>query len=421
MFKRSDARLLYFAAYHSQIDEQSERINQFIEIVLRFLIEILQYSHQWLKTLSRLQSNFNNFISFIIDSHISNEIAYNFTSIQTLNLSKSFAENFTFKKKRLIIRANVSDVIAFAQMKIKFRYDRRHLSLFMRLDDWVLLSLHKEYNISITAQIKKKMSNQYVRSFRIIERIERLAYRLVVLEHWKIHSVFIIAQLKLCSFSETNSFHRSRFTHLDFVYVKDDIFKVKSWELSDIMNKRHSARELEYLIRWKEYEKQYDEWRDLFEMKNIMKLIKKYEKVVTSNDDHINNSNDSLLSSKSADIVDTLKKRFANIVDDLIKSRGRFRKIVIIVSTITAVVLRKLTITTSSTSSFIEQSLSSKKIIEQSSIVMLRKLIIVVLAFTMIEFTASSSSKTFALKILKKVFDNILRRSTRLLKSRDKS
>ena len=27
MFKRFDARLLYFAAYHSQIDEQSERIN----------------------------------------------------------------------------------------------------------------------------------------------------------------------------------------------------------------------------------------------------------------------------------------------------------------------------------------------------------------------------------------------------------
>ena len=190
MFHRFDARLLYFATYHSQIDEQSERTNQFIKIVFHFLIETLQYFYQWSKTLSRLQSSFNNSLNFIIDYHISNEVAYEFIFVQALNLSKLFAKDLILKKKRFIARMNVSNVIAFAQIKFKFRYNRRHLSLFMRINDWILLRLYKKYNISVIAQINKKISNQYVESFRIIERIDRLIYHFVVFEHWRIHSVF---------------------------------------------------------------------------------------------------------------------------------------------------------------------------------------------------------------------------------------
>ena len=324
-----------------------------------------------------------------------------------LSLQKFSAnEDFILKNKRFIARIEAFDAIAFTQINVKLRYDCWHLSLFMRINDWVLLRLHKNYNISIIAQIKKKISNQYIELFRITKRIERFTYRLVVLEHWRIHSVFIIAQLKFYSFFEANSFHRSRFTHFDFVYVNDDISKMKSWKLSSIINKRHNARESKYLIRWKEYEKQYDEWRDLSKMRNVMKLIKKYEKVI--NDDN----SDNLLSSSK---FFASKKHFADIIDDFIKSRERSRKIVIAISII-AVIMRKLTITTS-----ILDKQSSSSETSLSSTIVLRKLIVVVFALTEIEFIASPSSKTFALKTLKKVFDNALRRFTRLLKSKNKS
>ena len=135
-----------------------------------------------------------------------------------------------------------------------------------------------------------------------------------------------------------------------------------------------------------------------------MKLIKKYEKIITSNDNYI--SDDLSLSSKF----------FADIVDDFIKSRDRSRKIIItIFFAIIVVVLNKLTIITSSTSNFIKQSLLFA--------MMLRKFIVVVSALTMIKFIALflSSSKTFKdissfRKTLKKVFDNVLQRFARLLK-----
>ena len=144
-----------------------------------------------------------------------------------------------------------------------------------------------------------------------------------------------------------------------------------------------------------------------------MKLIKKYEKIMTLNDSSANNSS-SLSSSKF----------FADIVNDFIKSRDRSRKIVIIASTITAMILRKSIVITLSTSDFTKQSSSSSEI-SSSFAVVLRRFIVVISALTMIEFVVfskifndiSSSSKAFIFrKTLKKVFDNALRRSARLLK-----
>ena len=46
MFIRLNIKLFYSAAYHSQTDDQSERINQNVEIAFRFLINILNFSKQ---------------------------------------------------------------------------------------------------------------------------------------------------------------------------------------------------------------------------------------------------------------------------------------------------------------------------------------------------------------------------------------
>ena len=124
--------------------------------------------------LSRIQRDFNNFIS---NEFSSNEIAYDFTSIQIMNLRKSFAASvdISFKNRRLITRQKVSDAIAFDQMNVKFHYDRKHESLFMKIDEQALIRLHKSYNISFF--INRKYDQQYVRFFIITKKIERLIYR----------------------------------------------------------------------------------------------------------------------------------------------------------------------------------------------------------------------------------------------------
>ena len=51
IFKRLDVNLLYSTVYHSQTNEQSERINQMIEIALRYYMSTLWKPSDWLSIL----------------------------------------------------------------------------------------------------------------------------------------------------------------------------------------------------------------------------------------------------------------------------------------------------------------------------------------------------------------------------------
>ena len=279
MFTRLEIKFLYSAAYHSQTDDLSKRINQIVEIVLRFLISTLKYSDFWFEVLSHVQRDFNNSVS--TDS-FSNEIVYDFTSVQAIDLTKSIDVSIfelTLKKRRLITRQNASDVIIFDQMNAKFHYDRKHESMFMKQEDVALIKLHKSYNIS--SAISKKYDQQFVESFSIIEKIDRLTYRLNISSNWSIHSIFSVAQLKRCSSSSADSFKRFRSNHSDFVFVNDDTANVKFFELSRIINKRMiKKRNVEYLVEWKSYESEHDVWRSLSKFENVMNLMKKYESIM---------------------------------------------------------------------------------------------------------------------------------------------
>jgi hypothetical protein len=70
---------------------------------------------------------------------------------------------------------------------MKHIYNRKHQSLNLKIDDHVLLRLHKKYFFLSTKILDRKLSQQYIESFRILKKIEDLSYRLNLFQHWKIH------------------------------------------------------------------------------------------------------------------------------------------------------------------------------------------------------------------------------------------
>ena len=240
----------------------------------------MKHLKQWSEVLSRLQRDFNNFTSNDI---ISKEIVYNFISVQVTDLMKSFADNTTndlnLKDRRMIVRIEVSNVIAFAQMNAKHQYDEKHQFLFMKTSDHALVRSHSEYDILFNAMLDKKLNQQFVELFKILKRVDRLTYRLKLSNHWRIHLVLFVAQLK--PVSENNFFNRSRSNHSKSIFVRDDTDKVKFYEIEEVVNKRlNDKRDTKYLIRWKEYDLEFDEWRNLSEMKNAMNLVREYKELM---------------------------------------------------------------------------------------------------------------------------------------------
>ena len=139
IFHRLNVRLFYFTAYHFQIDDQSERINQIVEIVLRYYMSKMFNSIDWFKALKFIQRLLNNVISATIDKTL-NEVDFDFILLQVADLNKSFIEADVFvvvtAAKRILesqqIRIEIADVIVFAQMNVKNHYDRKHQSFFMK-------------------------------------------------------------------------------------------------------------------------------------------------------------------------------------------------------------------------------------------------------------------------------------------------
>ena len=288
--------MLYSTAYHFQTDGQSERTNQMIEIAFRFYLATMENSVEWSRVLVRLQRHFNNSHSVITHKTL-NETFYGFISLQFLDMLRQpvtsgligdLEEPFAAGSRKPFagasfsaatrVRSEVADVIAFAQMVSKYYYDRKHQLLFMKTGDYALIKLHHGYNISAIEVLGKKLSQQYIGSFKVLEKVGNLAYRLKLPDHWRIHSVLFIAQLESVPSPMDDFFNRSRPDQPDSVFVEGDTNRVKSWEIERFINKRQIKRRGdEYLVRWKGWGSQYDEWRNLSELDDVQDLVQNYE------------------------------------------------------------------------------------------------------------------------------------------------
>lgn len=127
----------------------------------------------------------------------------------------------------------------------------------------------------------KKLTQQYVDSFRVIDRVDRLFYLLNLSDHWRVHLVFTIAQLKFFSLSMNDLFERDRSTNSSFVFVNENIETLKSFKIERFLNKRiirkDCDRATEYLIRWKDWDSKWEKWMNIKQFDNVSNLIKNYD------------------------------------------------------------------------------------------------------------------------------------------------
>ena len=141
-------------------------------------------------------------------------------------------------------------------------YNRKHQTLFIKVGEWAMLRLHKRYSIPATTGVTKKLTQQYVGLFRIVEKVGRLAYRLNVSPNWRIHPVFSVAQLEPAPPPAEDPLGRTFPSNPLPVFVKGNTDKVKSFEIERLLNKlqikKGKGRAIKYLVRWKRYGPEWD-------------------------------------------------------------------------------------------------------------------------------------------------------------------
>ena len=274
IFKRLNTKILINIAYHPQIDDQSKRTNQTVKIALHYWI-ISNFNVDFILDLLYIQANINNFMSTTI-GHTSNELCYDFRLKDNLNLFADLSDK-KYIKLRLRYREEAKEVIAWINMIIKISYDRKHTWIDLKPGSHAYLRLHHDYIIS--RLINRKLSNQRVGPFKIIEKINNLAYRLELLPVMKIHFVMSVTQLELKS-SNQNLYNRLTSDEPPPVTEEGDDDTEKSYIIERLLERRTSREKTQYLIKWLGYGPAHNVWYDVDDLADAQDLIEDLEKEI---------------------------------------------------------------------------------------------------------------------------------------------
>ena len=244
-------------AFHSQTDEQIERLNQTLKQYLRAYINEKQ--NNWVELLSTTQ------------------LVYNNTSIKTMSLC--LREVQTKRKDNLLVSEKrsknvtvdeLSEKITLKQkqlrddlmiVKEKMRSQKSEKEKIFKKEDKVYLQIR---NLNLKEEMKK-LRHTAKESFQMIRNIRNTTYELEI-SNFKIHNVFSAFLLNKADLSTSLT---------KTLRVKT---REKEYEISEILRKRKNMRRKKFLISWKDFESENNQWESEQNVKHARRAVAKFRK-----------------------------------------------------------------------------------------------------------------------------------------------
>ena len=178
--------------------------------------------------------------------------------------------------KREILRKDASDSIAHAQVMMKASTDKKRQDFTLAVGDFAYIRLHKGYHLPGIP--KAKLGQQRVGPFEVEAVVGTNAYKLKLPTGWKIWPVITAIYLD-CAPPGPDPYDRT----IDIpqpVLAEGEFDANALWEVAAVVKKRVVRRKVEYLVRWKGFGPEYDEWLPEAELQHCKGLIEEYERAV---------------------------------------------------------------------------------------------------------------------------------------------
>ena len=118
------------------------------------------------------------------------------------------------------------------------------------------------------ARLKKKLFYKFTKFFEIENVVESQAYRLCLLDQWRIHFVFHV------------SFLESYYTNVNIVFFAEMVLmsEDEEYEVKDILKNKKKWKKFYYLVRWKGFSLCEDNWIFKHYLTNAQNMFKRYHK-----------------------------------------------------------------------------------------------------------------------------------------------
>ena len=196
---RLNIKMKLFIDYHSQIDDQTKKVNQNVERYLRSYCSYMQ--DDWFIWLFMTEFVDNNAISssieqsaFFLNKSFYSHMSFNLNSteyeITQARIQASKAKNI-FKHMKWSLTL-IKQTLARVRVTMKKQIDKHQKKMIYKINDMMFLNSRN----TMIARSSKKLNDKMLESFKILTKIEH-AYWLKLSSTIKIHSEFILNLLRL--------------------------------------------------------------------------------------------------------------------------------------------------------------------------------------------------------------------------------
>lgn len=196
LFKSLRIKLHLNTAYHPKTDGQTERVNQCLENYLRCmcfaspkeLYHWLSLAEWWYNTSYHTSINLTPF-----------QALYGFppplvAEVILPDCPDDSARNIL--QNRQLANQLIKDNFLKAQARVKHQPDKHRSERVLKVGDMVYLKVQPYRHSSLSIHISLKLHSKLYGPFRILEKIGKAAYKLLLPDNCQLHPVFHVSQLK---------------------------------------------------------------------------------------------------------------------------------------------------------------------------------------------------------------------------------
>uniref|UniRef100_A0A0W0GCX0 Putative reverse transcriptase-rnase h-integrase n=1 Tax=Moniliophthora roreri TaxID=221103 RepID=A0A0W0GCX0_MONRR len=249
-------------AYHPRTDGETERVNQEVEIYLRFFCGKQQT--EWSKHLHMAEFAHNNRTHSVThQSPFFMTMGYHPRPLPTV-IGKT---NVPSVEKRLSelkrLREETSSMIELARKKVLERTNRKNDTFEKGQKVWL-----EGKNLDF-GYPTKKLSPKREGPFEIEEVMGPVTYKLKLPRQWKIHPVFHVGLLS--PYRETDA-HGANYLEPP----PDIVDGHEEFEIEAIVGHKPRKTPKKFLVSWKGYDSSHNEWKEKEELANAMEIYLEY-------------------------------------------------------------------------------------------------------------------------------------------------
>lgn len=270
LFDLSKTRLRFSTAFHPQTDGQTERMNQTLEHYLRCFVNEEQTS--WpclLKTAEFCCNNHKNMSTgrTPMEALFGYNPSFHLRDEGVANEREMPAVEARLEKLKKLRECLVIHWQSANETMAK-HYNAKHKHMTFKRNQLVSLSTR-----NLRIKTSRKLSPRWIGPFKVLKPIGNQAYQLALPEKYsRLHNVFHVSLLEPW-YGERNE-HES----MPLPDLEDD---QQEYEVEEVKDEHKFDGQLHFLVKWKGWPSEYNEWVPEYNMTNARESIAGYRKEKT--------------------------------------------------------------------------------------------------------------------------------------------